>query len=413
MLAGRRVVLGVSGGVAAYKAAYLARRLTERGADVRVVTTESAREFIGDQTFAAITGHPVIGHLFGTSSSVSPHTELGRWADVIVVAPATAATLARLAHGLSEDALTATVLASRAPLVVAPAMHTEMWEHPATRRNVELLQGDGVVVVPPGEGPLAGGDVGVGRMAEPEEIVAAVERTVGEGPLHGISVLVTAGGTREPIDPVRFLGNRSSGKMGHAIAEEGLRRGADVTLVTTSALPSSPGLTRIQVETAAEMEQAVERTEPDVAILAAAVADFRPVTAAPEKIARTAEAPRIELEPTPDILAGVVARRPRPLVVGFAAETGSLERAVHKAKTKGVDLLVANDVTEEGAGFAVDTNRVTIIWPDGRTDPWPLMPKSAVAARLLDLVEELLDRDSGSGRVSSPAEDLERPGDGR
>ncbi len=411
MLTGRRVVLGVSGGVAAYKAAYLARRLTERGAEVRVVTTASARAFVGDQTFAAITGHRVVDRLFGVEGSVSPHTELGRWADVVVIAPATAATIARLAHGLSEDALTATVLASRAPLVVAPAMHTEMWEHPATRRNVRRLEEDGVRVVAPGEGPLAGGDVGVGRMAEPEEIVEVICEVLGEGPLQGVSVLVTAGGTREPIDPVRFLGNRSSGKMGHAIAEEALRRGARVVLVTAADLASSPGIERIQVETAAEMEQAVASVQPDVAILAAAVADFRPKAPAADKISRTSGPPSIELEATPDILAGVVGRTPRPLVVGFAAETGSLDRAVRKAQEKGVDLLVANDVTEPGAGFAVDTNRVTIIWPDGRSETWPLMPKSAVAARLLDLVEGLLG--ARTETVSSPSDDPAHPGDGR
>ncbi len=392
MLGGRRVVLGVSGGVAAYKAAYLARRLVERGAEVRVVMTESARAFVGAQTFAALTGRPVVDRLFGLEGSVSPHTELGRWADLVVVAPATAATLARIAQGLSEDVLTATVLASRAPLVVAPAMHTEMWEHPATQRNVETLRGDGVTVVGPTEGELAGGDVGVGRMAEPDDIVAAVEGLLGAGSLSGVSILVTAGGTREPIDPVRYVGNRSSGKMGHAIAEEALRRGARVTLVTTSDLASSPGIERIDVETAAEMNEAVASVHPDVAVLAAAVADFRPAEPATSKLRRREGPPVLTLEPTPDILAGVVARDPRPVVVGFAAETGGVEGAVRKAVEKGVDLLVANDVTEEGAGFAVDTNRVTLIWPDGRTEPWPLMPKPAVAARLLDVIEELVGR---------------------
>lgn len=390
MLAGRRVVLGVSGGVAAYKAAYLTRRLVERGADVRVVLTDAAKAFVGAQTFAAITGHPVVDRLFAVEGSVSPHTELGRWADLVLVAPATAATLSRLAHGLSEDALTATVLASRAPLVVAPAMHTEMWEHPATRRNVARLEADGVVVVGPVDGELAGGDIGPGRLAEPEEILTVIEGILGAGSLSGVSILVTAGGTREPIDPVRYVGNRSSGKMGHAIAEEARRRGARVTLVTASDLPSSPGIERIDVETAAEMERAVASVQPDVAVMAAAVADFRPAASAADKLSRTDGPPELVLEPTPDILAGVVAREPRPLVVGFAAETGGLERAVRKAATKGVDLLVANDVTEEGAGFAVDTNRVTLIWPDGRQEPWPLMPKPAVASRLLDVIEGMV-----------------------
>jgi phosphopantothenoylcysteine decarboxylase/phosphopantothenate--cysteine ligase len=384
-LAGRRIVLGVSGGIAAYKAAFLARRLIESGCEVRVVMTDAATEFIGEATMAGLTGHPVLTRLTGHPGSVSPHTDLARWADLIIVAPATAATLARFAHGISQDALGATLLAGRAPVLVAPAMHTEMWEHPATRRAVALLLADGVRLVGPQEGALAGGDIGLGRMVEPEDIVAAAGEIL-SGPLEGVRVLVTAGGTREPIDPVRYLGNRSSGKMGHAIADEAARRGATVTLVTASSLPVAPGVERLQVETALEMEKATAGVEADVAVMAAAVADFRPVVAAERKLSREDGPPQVTLEPNPDILAGVAARSPRPFLVGFAAETGGLDRAVAKAARKGVDLLVANDVSEEGSGFSVDTNRVTIVRPDGATESWPQMAKVDVARRLWDLI---------------------------
>jgi phosphopantothenoylcysteine decarboxylase/phosphopantothenate--cysteine ligase len=384
-LQGRRVVLGVSGGIAAYKAAVLARRLLEAGAEVRTVMTAAASEFLGPATLAAITGHRPVQSLADDPGSVSPHTDLGRWADVIVVAPATAATLSRLAHGLSEDALSATVLASRAPVVVAPAMHTEMWEQPSTVRNIATLRADGVVVVGPADGPLAGGDVGPGRMVEPEEIAAALDGLLA-GPLDGVRVLVTAGGTREPIDPVRYVGNRSSGKMGHAIADEAARRGATVTLVTTSELTTNPSVRRIQVETATEMDDAVRDVDTDVAVMAAAVADFRPADRSSSKLSRSDGPPEIRLEPTPDVLAGVADRDPKPYLVGFAAETGSLERALDKARRKRVDLLVANDVSAEGSGFGVDTNEISLIRPDGRVDEWPLLPKTEVASRLWDVV---------------------------
>ncbi len=385
-LTGRHIVLGVSGGVAAYKSALLARLLVGEGAEVRTVMTRSATEFLGPATLAALTGHSVVTSLLGQVGSVSPHTDLGRWADLVVVAPATTATLSRLAHGLSEDALSATVVATRAPVVVAPAMHTEMWEHPATQRSMGLLAGDGVTVVGPVSGALAGGDEGPGRMSEPEDILESIIDRLSAGVLDGVSVLVTAGGTREAIDPVRYIGNRSSGKMGHAIAEQAARRGATVTLVTTSSIESSPGIARIQVESAQEMADAVATVDPDVAIMAAAVADFRPARSHDSKLSRTDGPPEIVLEPTPDILKTVAARDKRPFVVGFAAETGSLERAVDKARRKGVDFLVANDVSQPDAGFSVDTNRVTICWPDGRTEPWPLGTKMDVAARIVDLV---------------------------
>lgn len=385
-LAGRRIVLGVSGGVAAYKSALLARLLIGEGAEVRAVMTSSASRFLGTATHAALTGHAVVTSLFDHADSVSPHTDLGRWAELIVVAPATTATIARIANGLSSDALTATVLASTAPLVVAPAMHTEMWEHPSTARNIATVRSDGAVVVGPESGALAGGDEGPGRMAEPAELLEAVISVLSAS-LSGVSVLVTAGGTREAIDPVRYVGNRSSGKMGHAVAEAAARQGAAVTLVTTSHLSSSPGIRRIQVESAREMNDAVAAEHPDVAVMAAAVADFRPVDRHESKLRRSEGPPQIVLEPTPDILANTAARPDRPqILVGFAAETGSLERAVDKARRKGVDFLVANDVAQPDAGFAVDTNRVTIIWPDGRTEPWELASKREVAERIVGLI---------------------------
>ena len=388
MLHGRRVVLCVTGGIAAYKSAYLARRLMESGAEVRVVMSESAGEFIGPQTFAAITGSQPITSLF-EGDVVSPHTELGRWADLVIVAPATAATLGRLASGISSDAVAATVLATTAPVLLAPAMHTEMWEHPATRRNLEILHNDGYHMVGPEVGPLVGGDVGVGRVAEPDEIIEVANGILG-GKGRGRGVLVTAGGTREAIDPVRFISNRSSGKMGHAIADEASRRGYDVTLVTTSSLPVDSSVKVVRVETADEMMEAVGGIEAEIAVMAAAVADFKPRSTQSSKIARSDGMDSIELTATPDILASVVARENRPFTVGFAAETGGVERAIEKAKRKAVDLLVYNDVSEPGSGFGTDTNRVVIIAKDGSTDEWPLQSKRVVAERLWDRIGEEL-----------------------
>jgi phosphopantothenoylcysteine decarboxylase/phosphopantothenate--cysteine ligase len=349
MLTGRRILLGVTGGVAAYKSAYLARRMVEAGAEVRTVMTFSATQFLGTQTLAALTGTAPATEMFD-GSSVSPHIELGQWAEAIVVAPATAATLSRIANGLSEDLLSATILASRAPLVVAPAMHTEMWQHPATIRNMDLIRRDGCVVVGPGVGALAAGDEGPGRMAEPEEILAAVGALFEAGSLDGTRVLITAGGTREPIDPVRFIGNRSSGKMGNAVAVEAARRGAAVTLVTTVDGPAVPGVELVPVATADEMAAEVwERAAgSDVAVLAAAVADFRPAGPAAAKLVRSSGPPEIVLEPTPDILRGVASADPRPF------------------------------------------NQVTLVMPDGSIDPWPVMTKAEVAARLWDRIEAML-----------------------
>jgi phosphopantothenoylcysteine decarboxylase/phosphopantothenate--cysteine ligase len=389
MLTRRRVLLAVTGGVAAYKSAYLARRLVQAGADLRVALSDSAQEFIGAQTFAAITGSPPYVGLFG-QDDVSPHTELARWAEIVIVAPATAATLARAANGLSEDLISATLLASQKPILFAPAMHTEMWENAATQRNIAVLKQDGHHFIGPHTGDLAGGDVGMGRVSEPDEIVSMVEGILGRSG-DGATVLVTAGGTREPLDPVRYLGNRSSGKMGHAIADEAARRGYQVTLVTTSPIPVSATVKVVMVESAGEMKNAVESVEADIAVMAAAVADFRPAQASADKLSRSAGLDKIALEPTPDILASVVARDPRPFVVGFAAETGGVDRAIAKARDKDVDLLVYNNVTEEGSGFGTDTNRVVLIDRGGSVEELPQMQKTEVASLLWDRIGVLVD----------------------
>lgn len=394
MLAGRRVVLGVTGGVAAYKAAYLARRLIERGAVVRPVMTQAATEFLGPHTLAAITGERPVVDLFD-ADDVSPHTSLGRWADAVVIAPATAATIARIANGLSDDSVSATVIAASAPVVIAPAMHTEMWEHPATVANVERLKTFGYHIIGPVAGALAGGDTGTGRMADPDRIADAVAGVLPGGPLTGAHVVITAGGTREPIDAVRYLGNRSSGKMGNAIAAAAARRGATVTLVTAGLGFEHPRVTIVPVETADEMAEATwaAAQEADVAVMAAAVADFRPTEPLDGKLRRLEGPPAIDLEATPDILGGVAGMVNRPFLVGFAAEVGGLDEAVAKARRKGVDLLVANDVAAPGSGFGTDTNQVTIVLPDGATEPWSLMSKSEVAERLWDRIAELRKRE--------------------
>lgn len=380
----RRILLGITGGIAAYKSVYLARRLVEEGADVQVIMTEAAKRFVGEQTFSAITGHKVLADLFGR---VSPHTELARWAEGFVVAPATATTIAKTAAGLGDDLLSATLLATRAPVLFAPAMHTEMWENAATRRNVSTLEADGYRFVGPASGPLAGGDTGPGRMVEPEEIVTAIAAMLNPR-LAGWDVMVTAGGTREPIDPVRFIGNRSTGKMGHAIAAEAARRGADVTLVSTAALETPPGVVRVEVETAEEMAEAVltRASTVDVVVMAAAVADFRPVEVAESKLRRREGPPELKMTTTPDILSDIAALEPRPFLVGFAAETGPRDGALSKAMGKGADFVVANDVTAKGSGFGTDTNQVSILDPDGTIDDWPLLSKDEVARRLWDLI---------------------------
>jgi phosphopantothenoylcysteine decarboxylase/phosphopantothenate--cysteine ligase len=388
-LEGKRIVLGVSGGIAAYKAVDVCRRLVDAGAHVIPVLTEGALRFVGRTTFDALGSEKAHTSLWDDDSPI-PHTRLGQAADVVVVAPATARVLGLYAHGISEDLLTNVLIATRAPVVVAPAMHTEMWEHAATRDNVALLKQRGVHVVEPATGRLAGGDEGAGRLAEPADIVVAVERVLTPRDLDGLGVLVTAGGTREPIDPVRYLSNRSSGKQGHALADEAAARGADVTLVTTVDRPTTSGVDVVRVDTAAEMEDAVlSRSDAaDVILMAAAVADFRPKATADEKLKKADGLPEILLEPTTDILAELgKRRRPGQTIVGFAAETERLrEHAADKLARKGIDLIVANDVSAPDAGFAHDTNRAVILDAEGRSLDVPLSDKRDVARTVLDAV---------------------------
>jgi len=390
----RRIVLGVTGGIAAYKAVDVCRRLVDAGAHVVPVMTEGAHHFIGETTLSALASEKVQTSLWDETSPI-PHTRLGQDADLIVVAPATARLIAAYAHGYSDDLLTATLIATQAPVVICPAMHTEMWEHPAVQDNLALLASRGVIVVPPGEGRLAGGDIGTGRLAEPVDIVAAIERVlVADDDLAGVRVLVTAGGTREAIDPVRVITNRSSGKQGHAIAAEAVARGAKVTLVTTANAPVPPGADLIEVVSAADMEAAVvpRAAEHDVVIMAAAVADFRPVAVADHKIKKDefvadGEA-RIMLEPTHDFLVDLGrCKTPDQVIVGFAAETDDvLENARGKLERKNLDLIVANDVGADGVGFEHDTNEVTILSRSGVVAHVALADKRDVARAVLDAV---------------------------
>jgi phosphopantothenoylcysteine decarboxylase/phosphopantothenate--cysteine ligase len=395
VLEGRRVVLGVSGGIAAYKAIEVCRRLVDRGAHVVPVLTRGATRFVGPTTFSALASERARTSLFEDPDPI-PHTRLGQGADVVVVAPATARVIGTYAAGISNDLLTATLLATEAPVVLCPAMHTEMWRHPAVQDNLATLARRGVHVVAPEEGRLAGGDVGQGRLAAPEAIVAACEEVLGATrDLAGLHVVVTAGGTREPIDPVRFLGNRSSGKQGHALAAEAAARGAKVTLVTTVGLPVPPGADVVRVETAAEMDEAVGRvaSAADVVVMAAAVADFRPAAVAPQKIKKGDGVPQITLEPTVDILAGLGARKPPgQTLVGFAAETDRMrQNALSKLVAKGADLIVANDVTAPGAGFEHDTNHVVILNADGTEREVPLADKRAIARAVFNAVRDRRD----------------------
>jgi phosphopantothenoylcysteine decarboxylase/phosphopantothenate--cysteine ligase len=393
---GPRVVLGVCGGIAAYKAVEVCRQLVDAGVHVTPVLTDEATRFVGAVTFSALASEPVQRSLWDEASPI-PHTRLGQQADLVVIVPATAHTLARYAAGLSDDLLGATLLATRAPVLVCPAMHTEMWEHASVRENLATLERRGVEIIPPESGRLAGGDLGEGRLAESDVIVARVLERLGRATrrdLHGHSVVVSAGGTREPLDPVRFITNRSSGKQGHAVAIAAARRGATVTLVTSSPLVLPPDVarlvTRIDVETAADMEHAVGAAAEgaDVVVMAAAVADFRPKRSTTQKLSKEEGLPELVLETTPDILAGLAARRrPGQILVGFAAETHeALERGRRKLARKGVDLLVVNDVSAPGAGFDHDTNAVVILGSAGTAQEIPLTSKDAVANAVLDSV---------------------------
>jgi phosphopantothenoylcysteine decarboxylase / phosphopantothenate---cysteine ligase len=394
-LAGRRVLLGVTGGIAAYKAAYLARLLRERGADVQAVMTPSALRFVGPDTFAALTGHAVRSDVFEDTETVL-HVRLAREADVAVVAPATGNVLARMANGLADDLLTSTLLEVTGPVVVAPAMHSGMWGNPATQRNLAVLRERGVAVVGPVEGPLAAGDEGMGRMAEPEEILSAVERVASEraGPLAGRRILVTAGPTHEPIDAVRFVGNRSSGKMGFAVAREAARRGAAITLIVgPTHLGDPPGVEVVRVETAEEMRDAVMARfdDADAVVKAAAVADWRPKEIAEGKLKKDAGAPEVFLEPTPDILQELGERKGDRILVGFAAETDDLEAAGRdKLRSKHLDVIVVNEVGRAGTGFEADTNRALILSADGSDEPLREWTKPDLAAAICDRLQSLL-----------------------
>lgn len=388
-LAGKRIVVGVCGGIAAYKAVEVCRRLVDAGAHVVPVMTKGAEHFIGRTTLSALCSEPVQMSLWDEESPI-PHTKLGQGADLVLVAPATARLLGAYANGLSTDLLTNVLIATRAPVVVCPAMHTEMWEHPAVQQNIATLMSRGVTVVEPDEGRLAGGDSGKGRLASPEAIVAAVRAELGPKDLTGTHVVVTAGGTREPIDAVRVIANRSSGKQGYAVAAEAARRGACVTLVSTVDLPAPHGAKVVAVETAAQMQDALERLwdSTDVLVMAAAVADFRPVACADGKIKKDGGVPNVVLEPTPDILCALGARkRPGQTVVGFAAETSDLvANAQSKLARKNLDMIVANDVSQPGVGFQHDTNAVTFLRPGQALESVALTDKRAIARELIDRV---------------------------
>jgi phosphopantothenoylcysteine decarboxylase/phosphopantothenate--cysteine ligase len=391
---GRRIVLGVSGGIAAYKSVEVCRRLVDAGAHVAPILTEDAHRFIGPVTLSALASEPVHTSLWDDSSPI-PHTRLGQNADLIVVAPATARIIAAYAMGFSYDLLTATLIATRAPVVICPAMHTEMWEHPAVVDNIALLRSRGVIVVEPQEGRLAGGDIGTGRLADTETIVAAVNEALSSsgGDMSGMSVVVTAGGTREPIDAVRVIANRSSGKQGYAIAEEALKRGAGVTLISTVDRTTLPGIKVVAVETAQQMMDAITTVSgtSDVVVMTAAVADFRPVQSVSGKIKKHEGVPEIRLEPTPDILAELGRTKPTTqTLVGFAAETDNVvENAQGKLVRKNLDLIVANDVSAAGVGFGHDTNEVTIISAAGDHKLVKLASKNSIATAVLDSVVKL------------------------
>jgi phosphopantothenoylcysteine decarboxylase/phosphopantothenate--cysteine ligase len=402
-VAGKKVLLCVTGGIAAYKVIEVARDLEQLGADVRVVMTPSAMRFVGPQTFATLSGHPVATELFGVGAEV-PHVELARGASLAIVAPATANSIAKMALGFSDDLFSATMLTVRCPIVVVPAMHTEMWDHPATRSHIETLVERGVILAGPASGALSSGDRGPGRMIEPAEIVAAALQALARShDLAGKKIVVTAGGTQEPIDPVRFIGNRSSGLMGYLIAREAVARGGKVVLISGPTNLTSPaGAELIPVKSTEDMRAAVfdASGDADAIVKAAAVADFKPEHSVPKKLKKAAGPPEIHLVPTPDILAELGhtpgARKPGGILVGFAAETEPdpvrlADLAEEKRRAKGADVVVANDVSSPDSGFEVHTNRAVIATPDGVEDVG-LVTKEALAAALVDKIAEILDR---------------------
>jgi len=393
MFSNKTIVLGVTGSIAAYKAAEIASRLTQAGAKVHVIMTQEAVQFISPVTFRAITGRPVVTEMFDLASEFSiEHVSLANSADVVIIAPTTANVIAKLAAGIADDMLCCTVLATRAPVLIAPAMETNMYTNPVTQGNLSKLKARGFVVVGPATGWLASGRQGLGRLADVEDIIRVIQRVLRKGEdLTNKHVVVTAGGTREPIDPVRYISNRSSGKMGFALAEAGRDRGADVTLITApTSLPEPAGIRVIRVCTAEEMRQAVQNEAPraDVLIMSAAVADYRPIRTAKGKIKKGKAGLTLELERTSDILGSV---KGNLIKVGFAAESGELiKNAEKKLKQKRLDFIVANDITARDSGFGTDTNRVTIIDRKGKVDRLPLLTKREVAERILDKVIVLL-----------------------
>lgn len=399
-----KVVLGVSGGIAAYKACELLRRLTESGHDVRVVPTDSSLHFVGAATWSALSGNPVSTEVWDSVHEV-PHVRIGQAADVVIVAPATADMMAKAAHGLADDLLTNTLLTARCPVIFAPAMHTEMWEHPATQENVATLRRRGALVVEPAVGRLTGVDTGKGRFPDPVELFEVVRRVLARGDLAqdlaGRHVVVSAGGTREPLDPVRYLGNRSSGKQGHALARSAAARGARVTLVSANAaLPEPAGVDLVPVGTAIQLREAMLKAsaDADAVVMAAAVADFRPENYAAGKIKKKdgQEPAPIALVRNPDILAELAAERPRPgqVVVGFAAETDDvLANGRAKLERKGCDLLVVNEVGERKT-FGSEENEAVVLGADGSETPVPYGPKEALADVVWDLVAERLPKNS-------------------
>jgi phosphopantothenoylcysteine decarboxylase/phosphopantothenate--cysteine ligase len=396
-LAGRRVIVGICGGIAAYKAVEICRRLVDAGAHVVPVMTKAADHFIGRTTVSALASEPARTSMWEGDDPI-PHTKLGQTADLIVVVPATARLIGAYANGLSTDLLTNVLIATRAPVIVCPAMHTEMWEHPAVQDNIALLKSRGTRIVEPEEGRLAGGDTGKGRLASPDAIMAEIVDVLCGSvetarDLKGCRVIVTAGGTREPIDAVRVVTNRSSGKQGHAVAEEAARRGASVALITTTDRAVPAGIDVVRVETAHDMHEAVRSRWPqsDVLVMAAAVADFRPIRTESGKIKKDSGVPEVHLEPTVDILAEAGStKREDQVLVGFAAETADLvENARSKLVKKNLDLVVANDVAQPGVGFDHDTNAVTFVRSAHDLESMPLSDKRDVARRLLDIVVEV------------------------
>jgi phosphopantothenoylcysteine decarboxylase/phosphopantothenate--cysteine ligase len=394
LIKGKTVILGVTGSIAAYKGADIASKLTQAGVNVEVIMTEPATRFISPLTLSSITGRPVVTNMWEMSSEFSiGHVALAEAADVVVIAPATASIIALLAAGIADDMLTCTVLATKAPVILAPAMNDNMYHNPITQENIGKLNTRGFLFVEPSYGHLASGKVGQGRLAEIDKIMGTIKQVLGrEGDLTGRKIIITAGGTREAIDPVRYIGNRSSGKMGYALAEGARDRGAEAMLITaTTYLPNPTGIQVTHVATAAEMQKAVNDAikNTDALIMAAAVADYRPRNTADKKIKKDKDSLTLEMVRTPDILAEI---KGSLVKVGFAAESEDLiGNAKRKLREKGLDLIIANDITDKDSSFDVDTNKVTIIDENGKVENLSVMSKREVADRILDRVVRLID----------------------